>query len=363
MTASGVRINFRQFADHMPGWLRAESSSLLILKPPGRRQRKRHGRSAPILPLSAYSAPGALRQDPGRAAESLAEARTRGNGGSDMRVLLSTWGSRGDIEPMLGFAVALRALGAEVRMCAPPDFADLLARVGVPLVPVGQSVRALVHGATPPSTADAPRVAADLVAAQFDTVAAAAEGCDALVATGLMPAGERTIAEKPGIRYVFACFIPPCSPVATPPAAGAAGPAVSTGRDPQPGAVGRGCRAGASTVRPAAQLLTGRRWAFHRWTTSATTSLTDQPWLAADPTRAPGWFAGPRRRADRRVGPAGRAPTPGRVGGVPGRLALRRCTWVSAACAPRRTPPGWPSRRSERRAVAYSSPAAGLTWP
>ena len=49
-------------------------------------------------------------------------------------------------------------------MCAPPDFAELLARVDVPLVPVGQSVRALVHGATPPSTADAPRVAADLVA-------------------------------------------------------------------------------------------------------------------------------------------------------------------------------------------------------
>ena len=63
-----------------------------------------------------------------------------------MRVLLSTWGSRGDVEPMLGFAVALRALGAEVRMCAPPDFADLLARVGVPMVRTGRSVRALVHG-------------------------------------------------------------------------------------------------------------------------------------------------------------------------------------------------------------------------
>ena len=42
------------------------------------------------LPLSIYSAPGGLRQDPGRAAESPAEARTCGNGGSEMRVLLST---------------------------------------------------------------------------------------------------------------------------------------------------------------------------------------------------------------------------------------------------------------------------------
>ena len=33
------------------------------------------------LPLSMYSAPGGLRQDPGHAAEWLAEARTYGNGG------------------------------------------------------------------------------------------------------------------------------------------------------------------------------------------------------------------------------------------------------------------------------------------
>ena len=54
-----------------------------------------------------------------------------------MRVLLSTYDSRGGVEPLVGLAVRLRALGAEVRVCAPPDFAELLARVGVPLVPIG----------------------------------------------------------------------------------------------------------------------------------------------------------------------------------------------------------------------------------
>ena len=75
-----------------------------------------------------------------------------------MRVLLSTYGSRGDVEPVVGLAVQLRALGAEVRVCAPPDeeFAELLAGVGVPLVPFGQSVRALVTGATPSAAAGAP---------------------------------------------------------------------------------------------------------------------------------------------------------------------------------------------------------------
>ena len=98
---------------------------------------------------------------------------------------MSTYESHGDVEPMVGLAVRLRALGAEARVCAPPDCAELLARVGAPLVPVGQPVT----GATPPSAEDLPRRAAELVAAQFDTVAAAAEGCDALVATGVIPAG------------------------------------------------------------------------------------------------------------------------------------------------------------------------------
>jgi vancomycin aglycone glucosyltransferase len=103
-----------------------------------------------------------------------------------MRVLLSTYGSHGDAEPMVGLAVRLRALGAEVRVCAPPDkdFAELLARVGAP-------VRPMVHGATPPSAADLPRRAAELVATQYDTVAAVAEGCDALVAGGIIPARVR----------------------------------------------------------------------------------------------------------------------------------------------------------------------------
>ena len=121
-----------------------------------------------------------------------------------MRVLLSTFGSRGDVEPMVALAVQLRAHGAEVRMCAPPDFEELLNRVGVPFVPAGRSVRTLVHGPKALSPADAPQVAAELVAAQFNTVAPAAEGCDAVVATGLMPAGVRSIAEKLGIHYVCA---------------------------------------------------------------------------------------------------------------------------------------------------------------
>ena len=36
-----------------------------------------------------------------------------------MRVLLSTYGSRGDVEPKAGLAVRVRTRGAEVRVCGP----------------------------------------------------------------------------------------------------------------------------------------------------------------------------------------------------------------------------------------------------
>jgi vancomycin aglycone glucosyltransferase len=54
-----------------------------------------------------------------------------------MRVLLPMYGLGGDVEPLAGLAMRSRELGTEVRVCAPPDCAELLARVGVPLVPTG----------------------------------------------------------------------------------------------------------------------------------------------------------------------------------------------------------------------------------
>ena len=118
-----------------------------------------------------------------------------------MRILLSTWGTRGDVEPLLGLALELGKQGVEVRMCAPPDFAERVAEVGVQFVPMGSPVRALV--ATKPSPVD---VAAMLVDQHFDVIGKAAQDCDAVVATGLMPAGVRSVAEHLGIHYVHAGF-------------------------------------------------------------------------------------------------------------------------------------------------------------
>src|SRR5690349_3579507 len=101
-----------------------------------------------------------------------------------MRVMLYTFGSRGDVQPLLALALALQDMGAEALVCAPPDFTDLLTEAGVAALPTGPSVRRLVHvqKSTPK---DAPTVAAELVASQFGLLEAARE-CDAIVATGLM---------------------------------------------------------------------------------------------------------------------------------------------------------------------------------
>ncbi|MFF5705321.1 glycosyltransferase [Streptomyces sp. NPDC012794] len=129
-----------------------------------------------------------------------------------MRVLFSVYGSRGSVEPIVALAVRLRELGAEVRVCAPPDeeFVERLAGLGVETVPAGRPVRPVVTTVTPGSAAGLAERASELMAAQFGTVAAAAEGCDALVVTGPLPvtAAARSVADKLGIRYVHASHQP-----------------------------------------------------------------------------------------------------------------------------------------------------------
>ncbi|MGW6505572.1 glycosyltransferase [Nonomuraea angiospora] len=128
-----------------------------------------------------------------------------------MRFVLVTYGSRGDVEPMAGLAVRLRALGAEVRVCAPPDYADLLDDAGVPLTPLGWPIRALATGKIPgKEKAGLSDISAELTAMAYETVTEVAEGCAAVVATGSFPAlaGTRNAAEKLGVPYVFTSFSP-----------------------------------------------------------------------------------------------------------------------------------------------------------
>ncbi|MER7466671.1 glycosyltransferase [Streptomyces sp. NPDC097981] len=212
-----------------------------------------------------------------------------------MRVLLVAYGSRGDIEPMVGLALQLRALGAGVQMCAPPDFAELLDGFGLPLVPLGQSVRAMATAAvtgktagTKPQPTSMSERAARLIAVTYEAVAAVAEGCDAVVATGLIPAAAaaQSVAEELGVPYAFVSYFPAYLPSPHHP------PLVWPGRPVPPDVTDN--RALWDLNRENLNSLFGEAVNTHRVSLGlpAVDSvrdhvLTDRPWLASDPTLSP----------------------------------------------------------------------------
>jgi vancomycin aglycone glucosyltransferase len=123
------------------------------------------------------------------------------------RALLSTYGSRGDVEPIVALALQLQALGTEVRVCAPPDeeLREPLTREGVLLVPFDKPWRSWER---PPTAEERHRRVADFIAAQYDTVAEAAAGCDMIVATAMSQFVAPSVAEKLGIPYWYVLFCP-----------------------------------------------------------------------------------------------------------------------------------------------------------
>src|SRR6185295_9539653 len=97
-----------------------------------------------------------------------------------MRVLLSTIGSRGDVQPLVALASQLRALDHEVRLCVPPDFHDWIDGLGIPVTSIGPELRKAM-ASSPPAAAAPPaperrrQLAEATVATQFETIAAAAQ--------------------------------------------------------------------------------------------------------------------------------------------------------------------------------------------
>src|SRR5262245_15926860 len=135
-----------------------------------------------------------------------------------MRMLLSTIGSRGDVQPLVALALQLRALGQEVRLCVPPDFREWIERLGMAVTPIGPELRTFklpsppATPAAPPSPERRRELAEASVATQFETIAAAARGCDIIVGATALQIAAPSVAERMGIRYVFAAYCPAVLP-------------------------------------------------------------------------------------------------------------------------------------------------------
>lgn len=144
-----------------------------------------------------------------------------------MRVLLSTVGTRGDVQPVLALAEEVRRRGHDVRLCVPPNFVAWAERLGMEAVAVGVAMRPPSSAAAMPKSAEELRALQasmpDLVSDQFEKVGAAAEGCDVILGGNAHQYAARSIAERRGVPYVTALYAPVAIPSpdhAPPPAPG-----------------------------------------------------------------------------------------------------------------------------------------------
>jgi vancomycin aglycone glucosyltransferase len=134
-----------------------------------------------------------------------------------MRILLSSIGSRGDVQPLLALALELQALGHTPRLCVAPNFKDWIESYGLECVPIGPDLKQLTGGTVTgklvlPAPDQLQKMAEESVREQFRVIAAAARGCDLLVAAGALQVAARSIAEQHKIPYVFAAYCPAILP-------------------------------------------------------------------------------------------------------------------------------------------------------
>ncbi|MFI1562675.1 glycosyltransferase [Streptomyces sp. NPDC020490] len=127
-----------------------------------------------------------------------------------MRVLLSTIGSRGEVQPVIALALRLRESGQDAVVCAPPDFQEWAESLGIAYRPVGPELRATAKrpaGAVP-TPEQRRQMIEGTVADQFAAVGSAAAGCDVIVGGGALAIAAHSVAEQRGIGYVYAAFAP-----------------------------------------------------------------------------------------------------------------------------------------------------------
>ncbi len=145
------------------------------------------------------------------------------------KILLSTIGSRGDVQPMLALALEVRALGVAPHFIVPPNFQDWVQALGFECTPIGPDVRKMAPVATPaaPPTPERRReLASGSVHEQFRVLGDAAMGCSAIIACGALQIAAQSIAEIQRIPAPFVAYAPVSlpSPDYPPPRMGPAHP-------------------------------------------------------------------------------------------------------------------------------------------
>lgn len=208
-----------------------------------------------------------------------------------MRFLLSTIGTRGDVQPLLALALELKSRGHEVRMCVPPDFREWIEGMGVPVTPIGPQLRSTARSdpmTASPTPEQRRAMIEGTVVAQFQTIGEAARGCDIIVGATALQIAAPSVAEKMGVPYFFVAYAPNVLPSRhhAPPVLPALGDRPAPAADDYSALWKQDAQrwnAGWRDVLNPQRVSLGLdpiddvRGYVH----------TDHPWLAADPTLAP----------------------------------------------------------------------------
>jgi len=208
-----------------------------------------------------------------------------------MRILLSTIGSRGDVQPLVALGLQLKALGQDIHLCVPPDFREWIEGFGMSVTPIGPELRP-TGKSNPMGTRPTPEQMRQMmevtVAAQFETITKAAQGCDMIIGATALQIAAPSIAESMGIPYVFAAYCPTVLPSLhhAPPVLAALGDKPTSSPDEYPELWSK------ETQRwnmMWGDILNAQRAKLGLTPVSEVFRhiLTKQPWLASDPTLGP----------------------------------------------------------------------------
>ena len=128
---------------------------------------------------------------------------------TEVRVLLAPHGTRGDVQPMVAFALALRSRGHRVSFVVPSNFVGWIRAHGFDAESNGIDAVEVLRAAGPnlQSIRWQWRHVVDLTATLFASVAAASAGAEVIVGAGLQPAAS-SVAEWREVPYANVMYCP-----------------------------------------------------------------------------------------------------------------------------------------------------------
>jgi len=132
-----------------------------------------------------------------------------------MKIILATFGSRGDVQPMLALSLALQKAGHEVLLAGPPEKAQWVKQAECPFYPLGRDVTAFIDGMENAHSFNSgihfiQYVRKELIS-QFKIFDKIIAGADLVVGASLV-FSLSTVAELMGIEYRYIAFTPQLLP-------------------------------------------------------------------------------------------------------------------------------------------------------